>query len=140
LASDVVVSTSGVAAGASAPPNDADCWLAIGAEGVKLKPDGPALEGAAVDATERWGDVVTGRFTRDAADWVAEGVGWAETGAEGAAADRVAGCEATGCVVSARLVTVPSIEKSLSWAGPTASSLEGAGKAIVGGAGLVSAA
>ena len=57
-----------------------------------------------------------------------------------AAVERVADCGAVGSGVAARLVTVPSIEKSLSWAGPTASSLEGAGKAIVGGAGLVSAA
>jgi hypothetical protein len=107
---------------------------------VKLKPDGPAAEGAAVDDAGRWEDVVTGRSTRDATDCVAEAVGWAETGEDVAAVGRVAGCGAAGSGVAARLVTVPSIEKSLSWAGPTASSLEGAGKAIVGGAGLVSAA
>jgi len=114
--------------------------LAIGAEGVKLKPDGPAVEGAAADDAGRWEDVVAGRSPRDATDWVAEAVGWVETGEDVAAAGRVAGCGAAGSGVAARLVTVPSIEKSLSWAGPTASSLEGAGKAIVGGAGLVSAA
>ena len=114
--------------------------MEIGAEGVKLKPDGPAVGGAAADDAGRWEAVVTGRSTRDATDWVAEAVGWADTGEEVAALDRDAGCGAAGSGAAARLVTVPSIEKSLSWAGPTASSLEGAGKAIVGGAGLVSAA
>ena len=111
--------------------------MAIGTEGVKLKPDGPAVEGAAAGDAGRWEDVVTGRSPRDAMDWVAEAVGWVETGEDVAAEGRVAGCGA-GSGVAARLVTVPSIEKSLSWAGPTASSLEGAGKAIVGGAGPVS--
>ena len=84
--------------------------------------------------------MVTGRSTRDATDWVAEAVGWVETGEEVAVVDRDAGCGAVDSGVAARLVTVPSIEKSLSWAGPTAASLEGAGTAILGGAGLVSAA
>ena len=114
--------------------------MAIGAEGVKLKPDGPAVEDATADDAERWEAVVTGRSTRDATDWVAEAVGWADTGEEVAVVGRDAGCGAVGSGVAARLVTVPSIEKSLSWAGPTASSLEGEGKAIIGGAGLVSAA
>ena len=114
--------------------------MEIGAEGVKLKPDGPAVEGAAADDAGRWEAVVTGRSTRDATDWVAEAVGWVETVEDVDEVGRVAGCGAAGSGAAARLVTVPSIEKSLSWAGPTASSLEGAGKAMVGGAGLVSAA
>jgi hypothetical protein len=65
--------------------------------------------------------------------------GCAFVGAATTVVGLAAGC-AAGSAVSARLVTVPLIEKSLSCAGPTASSLEGAGKAMVGGAGLLSVA
>jgi hypothetical protein len=66
--------------------------------------------------------------------------GCAFVGAATTVVGLAAGCDAAGSAVSARLVTVPLIEKSLSCAGPTASSLEGAGKAMVGGAGLLSVA
>ena len=131
------MSTIGVVAGASAPPNDA-VWLSVGAEGVNPN-ELPAVEVGVGDGTAAR-EVRVGACS----DWAATvrvfAAGCALVEGATTVAGLAAGCDAAGSDVSARLVTVPLIEKSLSCAGPTASSLEGAGKAMVGGAGLLSVA
>ena len=107
-------------------------WPVAGADGVKLKPvpgsTVPDGLNAAVDAV-----VAAGRSVRAATSRAASDPGLEDT-ADGAAVVAGAGCGNAVEGVSALRVTVPLIEKSRSWAGPTASWAAGGGGAMEMGA------
>lgn len=123
----------GAAAGATVSGVKLADWPVAGAEGVKLKlvpaatvADVSAAEGCAASRVARSEGAAAVRPWFDA---VAVGCAAVVAAVEGA------GCRVGVAGVSARRVTVPLIEKSRSWAGPTASCVAaGGGGAIEIGA------